>query len=271
MAETVQQLVDDVGDKAARAEAANRAKDGFLTSISHELRTPLTGIQSTAELLQQFGDEASPAERVDFVATILCEAERLGQRISDALDYAALAGGTAEWTIGRVELHYCCEQACRRLASLQQLKPVAFRFAGLDEALLYGDREHITQAIRHLAHNAWTWSPSGGTVDIAVQSIADGIADGFVVEVADRGPGIAPAERARVFERFAQGGDVLVDKPAGIGIGLKIVAEVAAMHGGTIDYADRAGGGACFRFALRTADRPIDRLKSDLPSVATFV
>lgn len=256
MADTTQQLVADVRDKATRAEAANRAKDAFLTSISHELRTPLTGIQSTAELLQQYGDETSVEERSEFLATILREADRLGQRIGDALDYAALAGDGAKWTMGRVDLQQVCEQACRRLTSLQDLKAVHVQIECCPDAVLQGDREHITQAVYHLVQNAWTWSPPNGVVDVIVAAVAGG----FTVEVADKGPGITPDERARIFETFSQGGDVLVDKPAGIGIGLKIAAEVAHMHGGSIEYSDRTNGGARFHLLLRTQDRAIDRI-----------
>lgn len=256
MATTVQRLVADVTDKAARAEAANRAKDGFLTSISHELRTPLTGIQSTAELLQQFGAEASPAERDEFLGTILRESERLGRRIGDALEFASLAAGTTTWTLGRVELQRLCEEACRRLDSLQTLKAVEFSILCPQGAALQGDREHLTQALWHLVHNAWQWSPAGGQVELTAREVANG----FTIEVADRGPGVPAHERARVFEAFAQGGDVLVDKPQGIGIGLKIAAEIARLHGGSVEYADRNGGGACFCLLLRTGDRPIDAL-----------
>lgn len=256
MAATVQRLVADVTDKAARAEAATRAKDGFLTSISHELRTPLTGIQSTAELLLHFGDDATTKERTEFLGTILRETERLGRRISDALEFANLSGGKAKWTIGRVELRRACEQACRRIDSLLVLKRVTFQVTCGEEAVLQGDREHVTQAIRHLVQNAWQWSPADGVVDITVRAVYQG----FSVEVADHGPGIARQDRKRIFDAFTQGGDVLVDKPAGMGIGLKIAAEVAAVHGGGIEYSERTGGGACFYLLLRCEDRPIDRL-----------
>lgn len=256
MAQTMQTLVADVTDKAARAEAANRAKDGFLTSISHELRTPLTGIQSTAELLLQFGNDTSPSEREEFLGTILRESERLGRRIGDALEFASLAAGTATWTVGRVDLIGVCEQACGRLTALHSLKPILFHIEPNSDTMLRGDREQLTQAVFHLLHNAWTWSPSGGEVDVAVRHVPGGL----VVEVADRGPGIPPSERSRIFDSFTQGGDVLVDKPAGIGLGLKIASEVASVHGGMIDYSDRPGGGAVFRMLVRFEDRPIDRM-----------
>ncbi|MCA8966470.1 MAG: HAMP domain-containing histidine kinase, partial [Planctomycetes bacterium] len=171
MAETVQTLVRDVSDKAARAEAANRAKDGFLTSVSHELRTPLTGIQSTAELLQQFGEQASPEERAEFLGTILIEAERLGQRISDALEFASLVGGTTGWTLGRVDLLAACEQACRRLDGLAPLKNVDIQILCPPDAVLQGDRERITQAIYHLVHNAWKWTAADSAIEVAVQTV----------------------------------------------------------------------------------------------------
>lgn len=250
MASTVQSLLSEVTERAKRAEAADRAKDGFLTSVSHELRTPLTGIQSTAELLKNFGEETTPEERAEFVGTILREAERLGRRISDALEFARLSGGKTRWTVGRVDLQRACEEACRRLDSMQSLKSVPFSIHCTGEAVLQGDREHVTQAIYHLVHNAWKWSPADSPVDLEVH----GVQNGFVVEVSDRGPGIAKADQKRIFESFTQGGDVLVDKPSGIGIGLKIAAQVANKHGGTIEYEARKGGGARFLLLLRSID-----------------
>jgi signal transduction histidine kinase len=254
MATTVQRLIAEVSDKAARAEAANRVKDAFMASISHELRTPLTGIQSTAELLLQFGAESSEAERTEFLSTILTQAERLGRRISDALDYTSLASGTTQWTLGRVDLVPACREAWRRLESLLALKPVELRIGGASEAILQGDRERITQALQHLLHNAWTWSPPNLAVDITIAT--DSL--GATIEIADRGPGLAPSDRERVFDAFTQGGDPLVDKPNGMGVGLKIAHEVARCHGGTIAYDDRPGGGACFRMSLLRSGRPID-------------
>ncbi|MFK7741987.1 MAG: ATP-binding protein [Planctomycetota bacterium] len=259
MADTLQQLVRDVQDKAERAEAANRAKDGFLTSISHEMRTPLTGIQSTAELLEQFGDEASSEERAEFLSTILTESKRLGQRISDALDYAALAGDSAEWTLAAVDVVAACRTASERLRSLQQLKPIAFEITATDAARIQGDRTRIVQAIEHLLRNAWQWSPEGGSVSVVVKSMDTAVH----IEVLDRGPGLPADEQARVFETFTQGGDVLVDKPDGIGIGLQIVDEVASMHGGSISYREREGGGACFCLSLGLRERPIDEMAAD--------
>ncbi len=256
MAQTVQALLVEVTDKATHAEAANRAKDGFMTSMSHELRTPLTGIQSTAELLREYGEDSSPAERAEFLSTILREAERLGQRISDALDFANLVGDKTSWTLGRVELLAVCEQACRRLDSLLTLKSVHFSIHCDSRACLQGDRERLTQAVYHLVHNAWKWSPPEGEIEIRVRSTHSD----YVIEVADRGPGIPKVDQKRIFDSFTQGGNLLVDKPSGIGIGLKIAAEVATVHGGAIEYSDRPGGGACFHLLLRTVDRAIDEL-----------
>jgi HAMP domain-containing protein len=93
MAATVQTLVREVTDKAARAEAGNRAKDAFLTSMSHELRTPLTGIQSTAALLQQFGDEASPSSSTRSCASPSASASASAARWSSPTSPAAAPAG----------------------------------------------------------------------------------------------------------------------------------------------------------------------------------
>lgn len=263
MATTMQKLVDEAADKAVRAEAANRAKDGFLMSISHELRTPLTGIQTSAEMLQEFGDSASSEDRTEFLGTILEQAERLGARISDALEYASLASDRTEWTVSNVDVVELCRNAQSRLAGVLQLKPIEWR---LEAAAVHlsADRERVTDAIYHVLHNAWQWSPKDGVVEIRVTPAEDDVA----VEILDRGPGIPEADQSRIFEEFTQGGDVLVDKPQGIGIGLRIAMEVALAHGGTIDYQDRDGGGAHFTLRLSRRDRPIDTRVEPVDSTA---
>tara|TARA_R110002072_G_scaffold273253_2_gene434023 strand:- start:16969 stop:18786 length:1818 start_codon:yes stop_codon:yes gene_type:complete len=259
MAETLQNLVSEVTEKAANAEAASRAKDGFLMSISHELRTPLCGIQSTAELLQQFGGDVSDEERQEFLATILTESERLGRRISDALEFASLTSDRTTWTVSRVDLVAACSEARSRVSSLKALKHVDLHIQRDVTLTLRGDRERIVEALYHLMHNAWQWSPPNSVVDISLGSGGESVWIG----VEDRGPGIRQDDLDAVFDSFRQGGEVLTDKPQGIGIGIKIAREVAIAHGGSVDYEDREGGGARFLLRLRRANRPIDETAAE--------
>ena len=116
----------------------------------------------------------------------------------------------------------------------------------------------MTQAIYHLVHNAWCWSPPGSTVTMRIDGAADG--SGWTVAIADRGPGIAVDQAKRIFERFAQGGELLISKPSGTGLGLSIAMEVALAHGGRVAYAEREGGGALFTLSVAAEGRAIDTL-----------
>lgn len=105
------------------------------------------------------------------------------------------------------------------------------------------DADAVADALRNLVENAVAHSPSGTEVTVAVHP------DGSV-SVSDRGPGVAPEDRARVFDRFWRGQG---ERQAGAGLGLAIVAEVARTHNGTVEVGDAPGGGAVFILKLRRA------------------
>jgi signal transduction histidine kinase len=97
MAKTIGCLVADVREQAARAEAANRAKDGFLSTVSHELRTPATNVRAHAEILGHYGEELPPIERTQMLDVILSESDRLESLISKLLEFCELEAGTKVW------------------------------------------------------------------------------------------------------------------------------------------------------------------------------
>jgi signal transduction histidine kinase len=121
------------------------------------------------------------------------------------------------------------------------------RSLGLDApplpVLVRGNADAIADAVRNLVANGVHHSPTGGEVSVEVSQ------DG-VVSVADRGPGVPEADRQRIFERFWRAQSAARQ---GVGLGLSIVAEIAKAHGGSIEVADRPGGGALFALRIPLA------------------
>jgi len=147
--------------------------------------------------------------------------------VSATIDLVATTAGVLEsmtpWTIG---------QACLLGFDAPSL-PVQVR----------GNADAIADAVRNLVENAVHQSPAGGEVAVTVSE------EGMVT-VADRGPGVPEADRQRIFERFWRGRGVTRQ---GAGLGLAIVAEIAKAHGGSIEVADRPGGGALFTLRIPLA------------------
>ncbi len=237
---------------------AQRAKDEFLSMVSHELRTPLTTIKGTAQVMQRRlrravgarppGDDAL-AHDLRRLAMIVGQAERLNLLVDDLLDLSGLQSGRFEYAPAPADLAEVVRDAVE-----------AARAAGPRHRLLVDvpgpvpgtfDRRRIEQVISNLISNAVKYSPEGSTVRVRLQVPAPGVAR---VEVADQGPGLAPEDAARLFERFYRGAAGRQNTRAGLGLGLYISRQIVEWHGGDIDVESVPGQGSTFRFTL-----PLDR------------
>ena len=227
---------------AARDAAltAVRAKADFMTNVSHELRTPLTSIVSAAEIMQNFGTD-DPKVLPEFLDIVVSQSGRLQQLIEGVL--ALRDEDTSDFAPTDV------------VATLRQaiggLRPAAQARVQLDsavaEAPVHGAAERLAFVWRQLLDNAAKFSAADAPIAIRVR--ADG--DDVVVEVADRGVGIARADHERIFEPFCQvGTDILTAKANGIGLGLTLARNIVGSHGGRIAVDSELGRGATFRVRL---------------------
>jgi signal transduction histidine kinase len=245
---------DEVGDLARalgrmqeelrRQESARRA---FVATASHELRTPLTMLQGTMELLAEDLDEGSPdvddAQRQ--VATARRELLRLSTLAEELLDLsrldAAVALRSEAVELGELARAVAAEfeLRARERDTVVEVVPPHGPCWGR------GDPDAVARVVRILIDNALRY---GGEGAIRVTASEDAR-----VEVADRGPGVPPEERERIFERFYRGR--VRGSEGGFGLGLAIGRELAERMGGTLTLADRPGGGTRFSLALPRAKR----------------
>ena len=224
------------------ALAASRAQQQRLvTDASHELRTPLTSLRTTIELLRRAdrspGDALPAEQRDELYDHALDELGELTHLSSELVELAtdARARGGASTTVDLGDLAASIAARARRRTG-QTVEVTA------DTSVVTGDPAAIERAVTNLVDNACKWNPPGSPIEVTVR-------DG-VVAVRDHGPGVPPDERARVFERFARGRDA--QGVPGSGLGLSIVAQVAADHGGRawIDTPADGGAGAVATIAL---------------------
>jgi signal transduction histidine kinase len=223
-------LAVTMNEMLARLEAGHRAQQRFLSDASHEMRSPLATIISGLEVADAHPELLDAELAID---TLLPEAHRMRMLIEDLL---LLARADEQSLVMRKELVPLDELAEVEAAHVRRDAGCTIHTA-ISPAGLIGDQAAVSRVIRNLVDNAVRQAKS--RVDIHVGS-RDGAA---ILTVSDDGRGIAPADRARVFERFVRLDSDRARSGGGAGLGLAIVAEVVAAHGGTVTIDDRPGGG----------------------------
>ena len=249
------------GARAASEEAARRSEDRmrrFVADASPELRTPLTTIRGFAELYRQGGSSSTPAELDRLMRRIEDQAARMGLLVEDLLLLARL---DQQRPLDRrpVDLLALAADAvhdARAVAPDRRIELVLGAENG-DPAgtalVVLGDDQRLRQVLANLVNNALTHTPAGSPVEVRVgASTLDG-RPGAAVEVVDHGPGLAPGQAERVFERFYRADPARSHADGGTGLGLSIVAALVAVHGGTVGVDTVPGRGARFRVVLPLA------------------
>jgi len=214
----------------------------LVADASHELRTPLTSLRTNLDLLRQAdGNDAFPPEaRLELLDDVRGQIEELSALVGDLVELARDEPTTH--VVAEVDLAEAVERAVTRVR--RRAHGVSFD-VDLDPWPVVGDASSLERAVTNLLYNAAKWSPADGTVTVR---LTDG-----VLTVDDQGTGIAEADRPHVFERFYRGERQPEHAVKGTGIGLSIVQEYIAAHGGRIALLPE-GPGARFRIELpRTA------------------
>ena len=230
-------LAVTMNEMLSRIEAGHRAQQRFLGDASHELRSPLATIISGLEVAEAHPDLLDAELAVN---TLLPEAQRMHALIEDLL---LLARADEQSLVRRKEEMALDDLAEAEAARVRREAGCAIH-TDICPARVTGDPGAMSRMIRNLVDNAVRYANSHVTIGVGSQR---GTA---VLTVCDDGPGIAPAERTRVFERFVRLDPDRARSGGGAGLGLAIVAEVVTAHGGTVTIDDRPGGGTRIIVAL---------------------
>jgi two-component system, OmpR family, sensor kinase len=236
LARTFEDMLRELSAARAETEATLARQREFVADASHELRTPLTSILANLELL----DSELEGESREMADSALRSSRRMRRLVADLLLLArADAGREAPAT--PVDLSAVAREAAAEARALSPDHPLALDVPG--PVTVSGVEDELHRMAANLVENALLHTPPGTPVTVSVRR--DG--DLAVLEVADRGPGVPPELRERVFERFASGPG---DAARGSGLGLAIVKAVADSHRGRVELSDAAGGGARFVITL---------------------
>jgi signal transduction histidine kinase len=220
----------------------------FVSDASHELRTPLAVLRANNELLQRH-PEQQISENLEQVEAVALEAEHMSRLVDDLLTLARADEGRL---LGRSELVDASEISAEVVRDIQPL--AARKSIGLtldaSPALMEGDPQRLRQLLLILLDNAVKYTPEGGSIEASCHRAGRSV----TVSVADTGVGIPPADRQRVFERFARLESSRTRTEAGgTGLGLAIAREIATAHAGHITVESRPGGGSTFIVRMRAS------------------
>jgi PAS domain S-box-containing protein len=246
-----------------RRKEMDRIKNEFISTVSHELRTPLTSIRGSLGLVTGGAVGAVPPGVRNLLDIALTNSVRLGRLIDDILDIEKVEAGKMKFNFQPVDVGALIRQSMEANRDYATQYGVRFVLEGEARGLtVCGDADRLMQVLANLLSNAAKYSPRGGEVRISVRPRAGG----FRFSVADRGPGIPPEFRARVFDKFAQADSSDRRQKGGTGLGLAITKAIVERHGGAVGFDTVMGTGTTFWFDLPAReDRSVAELQEARP------
>jgi signal transduction histidine kinase/ActR/RegA family two-component response regulator len=231
------------------AEAANRAKDEFLSVISHELRSPLNAILGWNRILTL--KRRDDTEVASITPRIEQSAKAQLKMVNDLLDLGRVGTGKLKVEFRPTQLARVAKLAldlARPAAAARGIELVTEFTAGAGQ--LSGDPDRLQQVVANLLSNAVKFTSSGGRITVGLRDV-----DGFTeLTISDTGQGISPELLPHVFDRFRQGDSSSTRHSGGLGLGLTLVREIVLLHGGSVSASSPGvGAGATFVVKLQAA------------------
>jgi signal transduction histidine kinase len=249
---TSQALAEENERLFLSAQEAVRAREEFISIASHELRSPLSALQLSIAMLAETvgpGADAATARRLEAASSSV---ERLTRLVNTLLDLSRAAAAGPGLVREAVDLRRVALDALEQLRGAAGAAGCELRLDAPFPVVGEWDRTAIERIVVNLVDNAVKYAP-GKPVEVRVAERGDAC----VVSVRDHGPGIAPADASRIFERFARAARGR-RRAEGLGLGLYIARRLAEGHGGRIELESEAGAGATFRVLLPRSAPPAE-------------
>ncbi len=234
-------------DNLARTVTFERDRSAFLAALSHELRTPLNSILGFADVLLSEAEGPLSPEGRENLEVIHSSGQHLRSLIDDILALSALESGELRLERQDTNVFAIAADVVREAKIAARGRAVAVQLAG-QAAIAWADPLRVRQILGNVVGNAVKFTRRG-----SVLVYVEGGPDQVLVSVTDTGPGIAPAQRALIFDEYRQVGDV-ASRRAGSGLGLAITRRLVQMHGGSIVLESELNVGS--RFTIRLPRRP---------------
>ena len=240
-------LFNEIQQKSAQLEVANRHKSEFLANMSHELRTPLNAVIGFSDVLLQrmFGELNE--QQADYLEDIRSSGSHLLSLINDILDLSKIEAGRMELELAPFSLVAALNNAVTLIRERAQSHGIKLQLDVAPELdTVVADERKVKQVVVNLLANAVKFTPDGGTVRLRAER-----ENGQVrLAVHDTGIGIAPEDQERIFEEFQQAGHQTEKSREGTGLGLALSRRMVELHGGTISVDSVPGKGSTFTVEL---------------------
>jgi PAS domain S-box-containing protein len=241
-------IARDIGQRKeieAALREANSRKDQFLAILAHELRNPLAPISNAVQVLLQAGHDK---KTVDMMTGMLQrQVGQLSRLVDDLLDASRVAQGRIELRKERIELAAVVSRAVEAARHLIECKAHQLELGAPPQPIyIHADPVRLGQVIGNLINNACKFMDRGGLITISLESQGQEA----VLRVRDKGIGIAPDQRDRIFDMFIQIDTSLERTTTGLGIGLTLVKRLVELHGGTVEVHSAGLGQGC-EFVVR--------------------
>jgi signal transduction histidine kinase len=248
-----QRVAERTSDLAAANDElreAGKHRDLFLAGVSHELRTPLNIILGNVELMSDGVYGPMVPRQLRALATIDESGQHLLRLINDLLDMARLQAGGFTLDRTAVAIHELCVQCARLMRTEMERKELSFTLELDPTALLIeGDPQRVRQILLNLLGNAVKFTHPGGQITLRAHATDDGMVE---LMVTDTGIGIPADQLDQLFKPFSQVDRRLSRQYGGTGLGLALVAQLAALHGGLVGVSSTPGTGSSFWVRLPT-------------------
>ena len=239
MADRVQESVEII------RRDRDRSRD-FLADVSHELRTPIAALRTFNELLRERAGE-DPVARTEFLESSAAQIERLDWLAQNLLELSKLDSGLVLLDLRPDDIRSTVEQAVEQAETAARRRGITVGVRLPQHPLrIRHDPVRVGQVVANLVGNAIKFTTRGGTVDVDVTAVPEGVQ----IVVRDSGVGIDPNELPRIFERFYRGTRASEARSSGSGLGLAIVRSIVDMHGGSVSVESRVNGGSTFTVIL---------------------
>jgi two-component system phosphate regulon sensor histidine kinase PhoR len=234
-----------------KLDELNRLKTEFISTVSHELRTPLSSIQGLSELLQE-GRVRDKVKREELVGVLASESGRLSRLLHNILDFGKIEQQTKVYRFERTEVRPLVEEAVKVLR--YRMEEAGFRLQlrfPPDAVFLTVDRDAFKQMLINIIDNAMKYSEKDKEIEIEVLARPGEVE----IQVRDRGIGIRPEQRERIFDKFYRSPEAALVNPKGVGLGLKIVKHIMDAHRGEVCVESRPDRGSTFRLIFQEDKR----------------
>ena len=233
---------------ARRLDELNQLKNEFVGIVAHDLKSPMTVISGFADLLVQNWNEFDNAQRTDFLTRISDGISRLAALVDDVLEVARIESGEVHYDIAPFDLGALVRSTVDEITTIEPERQVCVTIPDdLPPAL--GDNDRQWRVLTNLLSNALKFSPAADVIHVEVVR-GDGE---LMVCVRDSGPGIAPEDMTKLFQKFSRVGQAGGDVVKGTGLGLYICRSLIEGQGGRIWAESEAGEGTTFRYTVPIA------------------